>query len=58
MYQIGEIIETKTSHVCGNNKWEVIRIGADFKIKCVGCGRIVMMSRVELDKKVKPSKKE
>ena len=58
MYQIGEIIETKKPHVCGNNKWEVIRIGADFKIKCVGCGRIVMMSRVELDKKVKLSKKE
>ncbi len=58
MYQIGDIIETKKQHVCGNNKWEVIRVGADFKIKCVGCGRIVMMSRVELDKKVKPSKKE
>lgn len=56
MYALGEIIETKKSHVCGNNKWEVIRIGADIKIKCLGCNRIVMMSKVELDKKIKPSK--
>ena len=53
MYALGEIIETKKPHVCGSNRWEVIRIGADIKIKCQGCERIVMMSKVELDRKVK-----
>lgn len=56
MYSLGEIIETKKPHVCGCNKWEVIRIGADIKIKCNNCARIVMMSKVELDKKIKPIK--
>lgn len=53
MYQIGEIITTKKKHVCGNDKWKIIRIGADIKMECVGCGRVVLISRVELDKKVK-----
>lgn len=53
MYQLGDIIETKKSHVCGSNKWEVIRIGADIKIKCLGCERVVLMAKYELDKKVK-----
>lgn len=57
MYELGEVIDTKKPHVCGSNKWEIIRTGADVKIKCVGCGRIVMMSKVELDKKIKASKK-
>lgn len=56
MFKLGDIIETKKTHVCGNNKWEIIRFGADIKIKCVGCGRIIMMPKYELDKKIKVSK--
>jgi len=53
MYQIDEIITTKKAHVCGSDKWKIIRTGADIKIKCEECGRIVLISKVELDKKVK-----
>lgn len=52
MYEIGQIIKTKKTHVCGSSQWEVLRTGADIKIKCVGCDRIIMMSKNELDKKV------
>lgn len=53
MYQIDEIITTKKKHVCGNDKWKIIRTGADIKIECEKCKRVVMISKVELDKKVK-----
>ncbi len=42
---LGDIIQTKKPHPCGSNEWTVIRVGADIKIKCSGCGRIVMMDR-------------
>ena len=53
MYQLDEIITTKKKPVCGNDKWKIIRIGADIKMECINCGRVVLISRVELDKKVK-----
>ena len=43
----------KKQHPCGSNNWEVVRIGADIKIKCLNCGRLVMMPRVEFNKKIK-----
>ncbi|MBQ7137249.1 MAG: DUF951 domain-containing protein [Bacilli bacterium] len=52
-YTVGTVVEMKKGHPCGENKWEVIRIGADIKIKCVKCGRIVMIPRVEFNKKLK-----
>lgn len=54
-YKIGDIITTKKAHVCGKNTWEVIRIGADIKMKCTGCAREVMIPKYELDKKIKQS---
>ncbi len=52
-YEIGMIIQTKKPHVCKANTWTVIRVGADIKIKCSGCGREVMIPKVLLDKKIK-----
>lgn len=52
-YSIGDIIETKKQHPCGNKKWEIIRVGADFKIKCLGCGHVVMLPRDKFEKSVK-----
>ena len=43
----------KKAHPCGSSEWSVIRIGADIKIKCLGCGRIVMMDRAEFVKRRK-----
>ena len=52
-YSVGDIIETKKPHPCGSTQWEIIRTGADVKIKCVTCGRIVMLSREEVEKRTK-----
>lgn len=52
-YSIGDLVQTKKDHPCGNDIWEVIRIGADFKIKCQNCGRIVMLDREAFEKRVK-----
>ena len=43
--RLGDRIQTRKTHPCGSNEWMVIRTGADIKIKCAGCGRIVMMDR-------------
>ena len=42
---LGDIVQLKKSHPCGSNEWEVIRLGADIKARCRGCGRVMMMSR-------------
>ena len=52
-FQIGDILEFKKEHPCGSNKWKVIRTGVDMKLECVGCKRVVMIARVELNKKIK-----
>lgn len=52
-YDIGTLVVMKKGHPCGANSWEVIRVGADIKIKCTNCGRLIMMPRVEFNKKIK-----
>ena len=43
--RIGDVIQTRKPHPCGSSEWTVTRTGADIKIKCSGCGRIVMLDR-------------
>ena len=43
--RLGDVVLTRKQHPCGSSEWTVIRTGADIKIKCNGCGRIVMMDR-------------
>ena len=52
-YKVGDIVETKKQHPCGSKEFEVIRLGADIKIKCVGCARIVMLPRIKFQKEAK-----
>lgn len=52
-YDINTKVIMKKPHACGENKWEVIRLGADIKIKCLGCGRMVMMPRSKFEKDAK-----
>ena len=42
---LGDIIRSRKPHPCGSDEWTVIRTGADIKMKCSGCGRIVMLDR-------------
>lgn len=50
---VGDVVEMKKPHPCGSKEWEVLRTGADFRIKCVGCGHSVMLPRPKFEKGVK-----
>lgn len=52
-FELGDIVKMKKQHPCGTNAWEIIRTGADIKIKCTGCGRIVMLPRSKFEKDMK-----
>ena len=53
MYELGDIVEMKKPHACQTNRFEIVRMGMDIKIKCVNCQHIVMMPRREFNKKMK-----
>lgn len=44
-YNIGDIVKTKKKHPCGSDIWELIGIGVNFKLKCTGCGHILLLDR-------------
>lgn len=46
-FALSDIVTMKKPHACGANEWTVIRVGADIKIRCNRCGRIVMMDRAD-----------
>jgi hypothetical protein len=50
---LGDVVRLKKGHPCGANEWEVVRLGADIKIKCHGCGRLVMLPRSELERRIR-----
>lgn len=52
-FELGDIVEMKKQHPCGSHQFEVIRLGADIKIKCCGCARIIMLPRVKFQKDAK-----
>lgn len=52
-FALNDIVEMKKQHPCGTNAWKVIRVGADIRIKCEGCGHSVMLPRREFTKKMK-----
>lgn len=51
--QVGNIVKLKKQHPCGSKEWEVLRIGADFRLKCCGCGHQIMIARPALEKNVR-----
>ena len=51
--ELQDIVEMKKQHPCGTNAWKVIRVGADIRIKCEGCGHSVLIPRREFEKKMK-----
>jgi hypothetical protein len=52
-FNLGDIVQMKKGHPCGVNEWKIIRVGADIKIKCCGCDRIVMLPRSKFEKSLK-----
>jgi hypothetical protein len=48
-----DVVRLRKTHPCGSTDWEVIRLGADIRLKCQGCGRLIMFTRRELKNKIK-----
>jgi len=57
-FDINDIVETKKTHPCGSKRWKIIRMGADIKIKCLGCERIIMLPRSKFESSIKKVLKE
>ena len=51
--QVEDILVMKKPHPCGSKNWKVLRIGADFRLECVGCGHKVMIPRVKAEKNIR-----
>ena len=52
-FTIGDTVKTKKPHACGNNVWTILRTGADYKLQCVKCGHVVMLTSEKFHKAVK-----
>ncbi len=52
-YNVGDIVRLKKKHPCGSFEWEVLRVGADFRLKCLGCGHQIMIARKLVEKNTK-----
>lgn len=52
-FSIGDIVEMRKKHPCGSYQWEILRVGMDFRLKCIGCGRLVMLPRPKFEKRLK-----
>jgi hypothetical protein len=51
--ELGDIVRTRKAHPCGGDQWEIVRLGADIGIRCVTCGRRVLMPRPKLERRIK-----
>ena len=56
-YVVGDIVKLKKQHPCGSNEWEILRVGADFRLKCLGCGHQVMVTRKLVEKNTRGLRK-
>lgn len=51
--QVGDIVTLKKQHPCGSKEWEVLRVGMDFRLKCMGCEHQVMIPRKQVEKNIR-----
>lgn len=51
--RLGDIITLKKQHPCGSSEWEILRVGMDFRLKCVGCGHQIMIPRKQVEKNIR-----
>ena len=52
-YEANDIITMKKGHPCGENKWKILRTGADIKLECLGCERQIWLSRIDFNKRIR-----
>ena len=53
VYEVGDIVKLKKPHPCGSQEWSVLRVGMDFKLRCMGCGHDVMLPRAKAEKNIR-----
>ena len=53
IYDIGDIVTLKKQHPCGSKEWLILRVGADFRLKCLGCGHELMTPRFKAEKNIR-----
>lgn len=51
--RVGDELELKKTHPCGSRRWQVLRVGMDFRLRCTGCGHELMLPRAKAEKSVK-----
>lgn len=51
--QVGDVVQMKKKHPCGSDSWKLLRVGMDFRLKCLGCGHEVLMPRMKAEKGIK-----
>lgn len=56
-YEVGDVVRLKKPHPCGSYEWEILRVGMDFRLKCAGCGHMIMVPRKTVEKSTKELKK-
>lgn len=56
--RIGDILVMKKSHPCGERSWKVLRVGADFRMRCLGCGHEIMVPRFKAEKNIRSIQRE
>jgi len=54
--QVGDVVTLKKQHPCGSKEWEVLRVGMDFRLKCMGCEHQVMIPRKQVEKNIRQIK--
>ena len=57
-YEVGDIVKLKKKHPCGSYEWSILRIGADFRLKCLGCEHQIMVSRKIVERNTKEIRKK
>lgn len=56
--RVNDILTMKKPHPCGAKTWQVLRTGADFKLKCTGCGHEVMLPRFQAERNIRKVERE
>jgi hypothetical protein len=53
MLEVGDIVQLRKPHPCGSDRWEVVRTGADIGLRCLGCGRRILLSPSQLERRLR-----
>ncbi len=58
LFEVGDIVKLKKPHPCGSSEWEILRVGADFRLNCTGCGHQIMTPRKQVEKNARGLRKK